>query len=325
MSMSRGTQIDWLLFVLLGFFWGSSYLFIKIGVDAGLAPFTLVTLRLLVGAIFLVAVVFVAREQLPRRAKTYGHLIVLGFFAIALPFALITTAELRVDSALAATLTAPVPLFVIPIAAIVLHERITINKVFGVIVGLIGVAVLMGFDPAQIGRSDLSPQLALVGAAASYALAGVYARKYVHGLRPMIPALFQVLFALAMSAGAALVTENPLAQIGALNMEAIFSVLWLGLLGSGMAYLAFYRLLNHWGPTRTSLVAYTLPVWGIALGFLVLAEPITEGLILGTALVIAGIAFVNVRPQAVWIRARQMRERMGSPEPSTVDPSAGPR
>jgi drug/metabolite transporter (DMT)-like permease len=267
----------------------------------------------------------IAREALPRKAKTYAHLIVLGFFAIALPFALITTAELRVDSALAATLTAPVPLFVIPIAAVVLHERITINKIVGVIVGLVGVAVLMGFDPSTIGRTDLTPQLALVGAAASYALGGVYARKFIHGMRPMIPALFQVFFAMIMSGLAAFATENPLAQLGGLNTEAIVSVVWLGLLGSGLAYLAFYRLLNHWGPTRTSLVAYTLPVWGIALGFLVLAEPITSGLILGTALVIAGIAFVNIRPQSVLIRARQMRDRLGSPEHPNVDTSAGPR
>jgi drug/metabolite transporter (DMT)-like permease len=72
-------------------------------------------------------------------------------------------------------------------------------------------------------------------------------------------------------------------------------------------------------------VAYTLPIWGIALGFLVLNEPITSGLILGTALVIAGIAFVNVKPQAILIRARQRRERFGTPQRSTVDPGAGPR
>src|SRR5215218_7974878 len=92
----------WLLFVALGFFWGSSYLFIKIGVDAGLTPFTLVALRLLIGSVLLGIVVAVAREPLPRNPKIYVHIAILGFFAIALPFVLITIAEQQVESALAA-------------------------------------------------------------------------------------------------------------------------------------------------------------------------------------------------------------------------------
>jgi drug/metabolite transporter (DMT)-like permease len=301
-SSSPATRIDWLLFVLLGFFWGSSYLFIKIGVDAGLQPFTLVTLRLFIGFALLAAVVAVVRVPVPRDGRTYGHLVVLGFFSVALPFFLITWAEQFVDSALAATLTAPVPLFVIPIAALMLHdERISLNKIIGVAIGLVGVAILVGFDPATAGRTDLTPQLALVAAAFSYALGGVYARRFVHGLRPMIPSLFQVFFAMLMSGVAAAAFEQPVARTLALPLEGVFAIVWLGLFGSGMAYLLFYRLLGRWGPTRISLVAYTLPVWGIALGFVVLNEPITAGLAAGTALILAGIALVNSRP-GLWRR-----------------------
>ena len=290
----NSSRVDWLLFILLGFFWGSSYLFIKIGVDAGLEPFTLVSLRLLIGFLLLAGVVAALRVPLPREGRTYLHLVVLGFFSVALPFFLITWAEQSVDSALAATLTAPVPLFVIPIAAVMLHdERITLNKVVGVSVGLVGVAILVGFDPATVGRTDLTPQMALLVAALSYALGGVYARRFVHGLRPMIPSLFQVFFAMLMSGLAAFAFEQPLSATAALSLEGIFAVVWLGLLGSGMAYLLFYRLLGRWGPTRISLVAYLLPVWGIALGWAVLSEPIEPGLALGTALVLAGIALVN--------------------------------
>jgi drug/metabolite transporter (DMT)-like permease len=291
---AASSRIDWPLFILLGFFWGSSYVFIKIGVNEGLQPFTLVTVRLFIGLLLLAAVVAALRVPLPRGGRTYGHLVALGFFSVALPFFLITWASQFVDSALTATLTAPVPLFVIPIAALMLgDERITLNKVVGVTVGMVGVAILMGFDINQVGRADLTPQLALLGAAASYALGGVYARRFVHHLRPMIPSLFQVFFAMLMSAAAALVLERPAEQVAGLSLAAIFAVVWLGLFGSGMAYLLFYRLLGRWGPTRVSLVAYLLPVWGIALGWLVLREQIHEGLILGTALVIGGIALVN--------------------------------
>jgi drug/metabolite transporter (DMT)-like permease len=109
----------------------------------------------------------------------------------------------------------------------------------------------------------------------------------------MIPALFQVAFGLVMVGIPAVVLEGPVRLD--IRPDALFAVIWLGLLGSGAAYLVFFRLLGHWGATRTTLVAYLLPIWGIALGALVLAEPIDARLILGTALVIGGIALVNRR------------------------------
>ena len=288
------TRLDWILFILLGFFWGSSYLFIKIGVDAGLQPFTLVALRLLIGLALLAVVVAIARESLPTERRMYGHLAVMGLFSVALPFMLITWAEQSVDSSLAAVLTGAVPLFVLPFAALVLpSERITFNGLIGIAIGLVGVAIVVGFDPASLTGSELLAELALIGAAASYAIGGVYARRNVHGLRPMIPALFQVAFGLVYTAIPAILIERPWER--GLAPDAIFAVVWLGLLGSGAAYLIFFRLLRSWGATRTSLVAYLLPIWGIVLGALVLAEPIDARLLIGTALVIGGIGLVNSR------------------------------
>jgi drug/metabolite transporter (DMT)-like permease len=219
---------------------------------------------------------------------------VLGLFSVALPFMLITWAETHVDSSLAAVLTGAVPLFVIPIAALLLPaEKITANAIVGILIGLVGVAVVVGFNPATLTGTELVPQLALIGAAASYALGGVYARRNVRGLRPMIPALFQVSFALVLTAIPALLVERP--WEGTLTLEAFLAVLWLGLIGSGAAYLIFFRLLQNWGATRTSLVAYLLPIWGIVLGALVLSETIDSRLLLGTLLVIGGIALVNMR------------------------------
>src|SRR3954451_7974107 len=217
----------WLVFIALGFFWGSSYLFIKIGIDAGLTPFTLVTGRLLVGTILLGTVVAVSRESLPRDWRMYGKIAFLGLFAIAVPFVLITFAEQHVPSSLAATLTAPVPLFAILFAAAMLAERITVNKIVGIIVGLVGVAVLMGFDPAQIGQTDLTPQLLLVGACVSYGFSGVYARKYVTGMRPMVPAFPEVGFAMLMVLVCALLFENPIARLGSIHANGLVSIAWL--------------------------------------------------------------------------------------------------
>jgi drug/metabolite transporter (DMT)-like permease len=322
-TASSRSAVDWLVFGLLGFMWGSSYLFIKIGVNAGLHPFTLVMFRLLIGSALLWTVVLVAREKLPREPRFYAHISVVGFFGIALPFVLITFAEGSVDSALAAVLTAPVPLFVIPFAALLLpDEGLTANKVVGVLIGLIGVAVLVGFDPAQLGTSDFFAEILLVGAAISYAIGGVYARRFVVGYRPMIPALFEVFTALLMVGVLAFVLERPLD--GPFTPEALVAVTWLGLVGSGLAFLAFFRLLGRWGAARTSLVAYLLPVWGIILGALVLHEEIPPALITGTALIIGGIALVNYKRESLANAVNALRVRYGRGEPAT-DPAAGPR
>ena len=170
MTAQRSSRIDWLLFIVLGFMWGSSYLFIKIGVDAGLPPFTLIAMRLGIGLVLLAAVVVAARESLPRDPRTYGHLIVMGAVNIAIPFSLITWAELTVDSALAAILNAAVPLFVILIAAVFLRdERITFNRLAGLAVGFIGVVILVGFDPAKLASGNLAGEIALIGSTLSYA------------------------------------------------------------------------------------------------------------------------------------------------------------
>lgn len=304
MSDRRHSLVDWLVFAALGFMWGSSYLFIKFGVEE-LTPFTLVALRLAIGGILLWVVLLLAREPLPRQGRMYGHLAVLSLFSIVIPFSLITWAELSVPSSLAAILTAPVPLFVILIAGFALRdERITRNRVVGLVVGFIGVVVITGGSFAGLGENAL-PQLALLGAAASYAVGGVYARRTVTGLRPMVPAAFQVLFAFVVSSALALVFERPFGL--SLSAGALGSVLWLGLLGTGLAYLAFFRLIRNWGATRTSLVAYTLPVVGIVLGVVFRGEAVDLRILAGTALVIGGIGLVNARPGVVggWRRRRE--------------------
>jgi drug/metabolite transporter (DMT)-like permease len=180
------------------------------------------------------------------------------------------------------------------IAAIFLPgEMITVNRLVGLLVGFVGVAILVGLDLTDLGSANAVGELALIGATISYAIGNVYAKRYVHGLRPMVPALMQVFFGLVITATLAFATEHPLDV--AWTPESLVSVFWLGLLGSGLAYLAYFRTLQRWGATRTSLVAYLLPIWGIGLGALVLSEPITANMIVGAALIIGGIALVNSR------------------------------
>ena len=293
----RTNRIDWLVFFALGFMWGSSYLFIKLAVD-DFGTFTLVALRLLVGAALLWIVVRIAKQPLPRERRTYGHLLVMAIINITIPFLLITWAEQSVESSLAAILTSPVPLFAIVLSAIFLQdEPMRVNGVVGLVVGFIGVVIITSRGLSGEGSSAIG-ELALLGAAFSYACGAVYSRRNVRGLPPMIPAVFQVTFAAIITGVIALLFEEPWTATP--DAQAIFSILWLGILGSGLAYLLVFRLFAAWGATRTTLVAYLIPVWGIVLGYLVLQEPIDAAVIVGTALVIAGIGLVNSK----WGRRR---------------------
>ncbi|MES2209144.1 MAG: DMT family transporter [Chloroflexota bacterium] len=292
--IARPTRLDWLLLLALGFMWGTSYVFIKIGVET-LPTFTLIAARLGIGLTILATVVFVAREPLPRNPRIYGHLVVMSVVNIVLPFYLITTAERSVDSALAAILNGAVPLFVIVIASLFLHdEPITVNRLAGLVVGYAGVIILVSRSLGLVGAdSTVSGELALLGSTLSYAVGAVYARRTMRGLRPMIPALFQVAFAFVIVSAIALLFEAPFAVKW--TAPAVGAVVWLGILGSGLAYLVNFRLLARLGATRTSLVAYLLPIVGIIAGALVFQETVDARVLFGTALIIAGVALVNSR------------------------------
>jgi drug/metabolite transporter (DMT)-like permease len=289
---ARSNRLDWLIFFGLGFIWGSSYLFIKLAVD-DFGTFTLVALRLTIGALFLWSVLRVAGQALPRERRVYGHLLVMAIVNIAIPFLLITWAEQSVESSLAAILTSPVPLIAIVLSAFFLHdEPLRVNGVVGLVVGFIGVIIVTSRGLTAEG-SSITGEIALLGAATSYACGAVYARRNMRGIPPLIPAVFQVTFAALITGTLALLVEHP--WTARPDLQAIFSIVWLGILGSGVAYLWVFRLFANWGATRTTLVAYLLPVVGIVLGYLVLQEPVDARLIFGTALVIAGVGLVNSR------------------------------
>ena len=292
----------WVLFLSLGFFWGSSYFWIKIGVGT-IPPLTLVALRLLLGFLVLAAVVAVAHEPLPRSPKQYLHLFVMGCVNIVIPFVLITWGESRpgMDSALASILNATVPLFVLIIAPLVLpDERITAARIVGLAVGFLGVVVLFAPSIVNLGDNDFAGEAALMASSLSYAVGNIYARRNVRGLRPMIPALFQVGFALLVAGTAALAVEQPIGRI-APAPEAILAVVWLGTLGSGLAYLCYFRILREWGATRTALVAYVLPVVGIVFGTF-RGEAVTLERLAGTALITGGVALVNSAGRLPFLR-----------------------
>jgi drug/metabolite transporter (DMT)-like permease len=214
---------------------------------------------------------------------------------IVIPFTLITTAEHSVNSNIAAIINGAVPLFVVVIAAWFLHdEPLTLNRLVGITVGYVGVVVLVAPGLLSGGaQGSLSGELALLGSTLAYALGAVYSRANMRGVPPLVPALFQVGFAFAIITVIAFAVEQPLAQPWL--AATIFAVAWLGVLGSGLAYILNFRLLARIGAGGTSVLAYLLPIVGIVSGFFVRGEAVDLTLAIGTLLILGGIGLTTTK------------------------------
>jgi drug/metabolite transporter (DMT)-like permease len=286
----------WLVFILLGGIWSSSFLWIKIAVQE-VGPLTLVAFRVLFGLLFTLIVIFFQRTQLPRTFKGWFPILLLGISNVAIPFFLISWGEQSIDSAVAAILDSTVPLFTIVIAHLALHDdKMTVQKVLGLLMGFAGVVVLMSKD---IGASagPVLGQAAVVLACAFYAGSSVYARRSTENL----PGILRSAGPLVSSTGvmwlATLFIEKPL-RIPQLPITWI-ALLWLGVLGSGFAFILNYYLIHEIGPTRTTMVTYIFPLGGVILGVTFLGERLSWQLLAGGAFIIASLAIANWKTRKI--------------------------
>jgi drug/metabolite transporter (DMT)-like permease len=305
--IARPTRGDWLLLLALGVMWGTSYVWIKVAVQT-LPTFTLIAARLGIGLTLLVGVALARRLELPRNPRIYGHLLVMALINIVIPFTLITNAEQQVNSNLAAIINGAVPLFVVVLAALFLHdEPLTANRLGGIVVGYVGVIVLVAPGLLASGAGGtISGELALIGSTLAYAAGAVYARAKMRGVAPLVPALFQVAFAFVVITAIAFAAERPLAA--SWPGETIFAIAWLGIFGSGLAYIVNFRLLSRIGAGGTSVLAYLLPIVGIVSGFFVRGEPVDITLVIGTALILGGIGLASSKMGQRRVLGRVTRE-----------------
>lgn len=293
----------WFLFILLGAIWSSSFMWIKIAVQE-VGPITLVAFRVLFGLLFGVAVIFIQRVQLRRSLKEWSPLLILGITNVAIPFFLISWGEQTIDSAVAAILDATVPLFTILIAHYLLHDdKMTVPKVLGLLMGFAGVVVLMSKDIGDSFGSVLG-QLAVVLACAFYAGSAVYARKTTENTPGILRSAGPLVSATVVMWLATPLVESPV-KIPQLGITWI-ALLFLGILGSGFAFVLSYYLIHEIGPTRTSMVTYLFPLGGVLLGVVFLDEQLSWQVLIGGVLVILSLAVANMRSQKQELNVEQI-------------------
>jgi drug/metabolite transporter (DMT)-like permease len=283
----------WLIpgFVGLGAIWGSSFLFIKVGIRE-LHPLYVTLGRVGLGAATLLVVLLVVRDRLPRDVRLWAHLTVLGVVGVAVPFTLFGFGEQRIPSLLAGIWNATTPLVALPVAALVFRtERLTPRRVAGIGLGFAGVLVVLGVWQG-VGGAALTGQLMCFGAAVCYGIAIPYQKRFVAGHPGSTLALTA---AQLIAATALLALIAPLAA-GAppvptqLSPEVIGSVVALGALGTGLAFVLHLRNNRLVGASAASMVTYLIPLFAVAVGVIVLGETLTWFQPVGALIVLAGVA-----------------------------------
>jgi drug/metabolite transporter (DMT)-like permease len=273
--------------ILLGALWGASFIFIRVGVPV-LGPFVLMDLRVLLAAAALVLGA-VAVGRLPKLRSHWRRFLVLGFLNAAVPFTLIAASEINLTASLAAILNSTTPLFTAVVAAVWIGEALTPRRIFGLLLGIVGVALVVGWTPLTLSPVVLLSIGASLAAALSYGFGGVYAKRAFSGLPPLSMAIGQ-----QTGAGLLLLLPSAVSFPGeAPSSAVVLSVLALALLSTALAYLLYFRLITSVGPTSTLTVTFLVPVFGLLFGALFLGEPVGAGMLVGLGVILSSVTLVT--------------------------------
>lgn len=286
---------DIVTLVVLSILWGGSFFFIEVLVDY-LPPLTIVTCRVGLAAMALWGLVAILKLPVPKTGQHWTALFIVGLLNNALPFCLITWGQTEISSGLASILNATTPFFTVIVAGFLLaDERISSHKIAGVICGVIGTVVLIGPGALQGMSGSILGQMAVMGAAISYAVVGVYARRFkAWGISPLIIATGQVTMAALMLLPLALWFDRPW-DLPAVPVVAIGAMMGLAFLSTVVAYILYFRLIASAGATNAALVTFLIPISAILLGVSLLGESFTALEAMGMALIGAGLLIMDGR------------------------------
>jgi len=289
------TRPGWRLqYLTLALIWGMSFLFIKEGLRA-FAPMQITLGRVAIGAVVLAAVLLARRERLPRGGRTWAHLSAAAVLNNVIPFSLFGYAEQRIGSGLAGICNASAPLFAAVVAFMMLpDERLGPRRAAGLATGFAGVFVVLGAW-ASLNADDLTGALMALGGGLCYGIGFPYTRRFVTGtgFSSLSLAAGQLLCGTVVLA---VITPELTSAPGRWSATAVSSVVLLGALGTGLAYLLNYGIISAAGATVATTVGYVLPLVSVLAGFVILRERLTWNEPVGAAIIVAGAVLTQARP-----------------------------
>ncbi len=294
---------DWAQLVLLSVLWGGSFLFIGVAVKE-IPPLLIVTVRVGLASAALWITLRLMKVAPPRGLAQWRALLGMALLNNVLPFSLFAWAQAHIPSTVASILNATTPLFLVVVAHLfTADERATPARVFGVVAGFLGVAVMLGAAPTLGTGVEIVAELACLAAAASYALSNVYGRRFNRmGVQPIAIAAGQTLVSFIVILPIMLVVVQPWTLPPASPL-AWACVAALALPSTAFAYVLFFRILASAGATNLGLVTFLIPVTAVMLGVTVLGEELAPRHIAGMALIAVGLAAIDGRP---WRRAKAL-------------------
>ena len=291
-NKQMGAQ-DWFQLFFLSVLWGGSYFFIKV-ILVELKPFSAVLGRVFIAAIVLNIIVRATGHRMPSSRRMWFSFFVMGFINNLLPFSLIFWGQTQISSSLASILNATTPVWTVLLAHfLTADEKITPSRISGVIFGVVGVAVMIGVDVLQGWGSNVIAQLIVVGAAISYACAGIYGKRFKE-TPAIVTATGQITTTTLMMIPVAIIFDKPwLLPQPSLNTWG--ALLGLVLLSTTLAYIIYFRLLSSAGATNLLLVTFLIPVSAILLGTIILGEHLEIQHIVGMGFIGLGLIAIDGR------------------------------
>jgi len=295
---------EWGMLVLLSLLWGGSFFFTGVAVRE-LPPLTIVALRVGLAALLLLAIARAMGLRMPRNLAAWTALAGMGALNNAVPFCLLVWAQTRIASGLASILNATTPLWTVIVAhALTSDERMTGKRLAGVALGFAGVVILIGPDARDGLSAGLLAQLACLGAAVSYAFAGVYGRRFRRmGLAPMQTATGQVVASSVLLVPAALIVDRPW-TLAMPSLPAWGALIGLAALSTALGYVLYFRILARAGATNLLLVTFLIPVSAIVLGATMLGERLAARDLYGMLVIGLGLLAIDGRALAWRPRGR---------------------
>ena len=294
------TAMQWTLLGLLSLLWGGSFVGAEVALRE-LAPFSVVFARVALAALALLLVVRWRGLSMPRGIAGWAPFLVMGLLNNVVPFSLIVWGQTRIGAGLAAVLNATTPLFAVLLAHALGQEHLSVRRVLAVAGGVAGVAVLVGPSALAGLDAETGAQLAVLGAALSYAFAGVFGRRF-RSQPVLVTATGQVTASSMLLLPVVLLVEPPWQQAMP-GAATLFALLALGLLSTAVAYLLYFHLLATAGATNLLLVTLLIPVSAMAMAALLLGEAVGARQLLGMSLI--GLALLLLDGRVLgWFRAR---------------------
>jgi drug/metabolite transporter (DMT)-like permease len=295
MTIDRHT---WLLLVLLSILWGGAFFFIGVAVRE-LPPFTIVLVRVALGALFLIPLLRPFGGAWPKSLAGWMPFLGMGLLNNVIPFSLLVAGQTYISSGLASVLNATTPLFTVLVLAGFGDERLIARRVAGVLIGLAGVVVLRAPWLDQSHGQSVGMLLCLA-AALSYGFSGWWAQRKLTGVPPITSATCQLICSSIVMAVIAAAYDRPW-QLPLPDTATVLSLVGLAGLGTSLAYIVFFQIINRSGPSNVMLVTLLIPVTAILLGFLVLGEPISIHEIAGALIIASALLVIDGRILG-WLR-----------------------